>query len=92
MTRLVPEPALITPRRHFLRVLGYTAAGLPKPIPVLFADTAEQRVALQLAQLTRALQALHPRAFLTSDFRRDFHENPSRAGDIVAVVRPIRAI
>jgi len=91
MMRLQSEPALITHRRHFLRAFGLTAAGATLPIPLLLADTPEQRIKLQLAELTRALQQLYPETVLSGSFRRrPPHEaslNPIGIGEIVALVR-----
>jgi hypothetical protein len=43
MSFALPEPALIAPRRYFLRALGITVAGTTLPIPLLLADTPEDR-------------------------------------------------
>jgi hypothetical protein len=91
MMRLQSEPALITHRRHFLRAFGLTVAGATLPIPLLLADTPEQRIKLQLAELTRALQQLYPESVLYASFRRrPPHEagfNPVNGGEIIAIVK-----
>ena len=83
-------PALIVPRRQILRAFGLTAAGATLPIALLHADTPERRIELQLAELSRALQALYPEASFMTDWRRrppSGHRDGLLAGDIIAVVK-----
>jgi hypothetical protein len=91
MSFALPEPALIAPRRYFLRALGLTVAGTTLPIPLLLADTPEHRIALQLEQLSQALQSLYPETTLIASWRqRDPREagfSPLRPGDPVAMIR-----
>ncbi|WP_407155139.1 hypothetical protein [Bradyrhizobium sp. STM 3557] len=84
-------PALIVPRRQFLRAFGLTAAGATLPISLLLAETPEQRVALQLAELTKVLQLLYPETRFATAWR---HRNPCEEGcaslmpgEIIAVVK-----
>jgi hypothetical protein len=87
-----PSCALITPRRHFLRAFGLTAAGATLPIPILLADTPAQRIELQLTALARSLNEIYPETELTTAFRQpdptwEVGFSPLVDGDIVAVVR-----
>ncbi|MGJ5163134.1 hypothetical protein [Bradyrhizobium sp. HKCCYLR1051] len=87
-SEVICEPALIVPRRSFLvRALGFTATGAARTIPLLFADTAEARIAHHLQEACRALQELYPGGCFHPAFRRPTPWGTIAAGDIVAVIK-----
>jgi hypothetical protein len=80
------------PRRHFLLAFGLAGAGATLPIPILLAETPEQRITLQLAALAKALQDLDPEHGSATAWRRraafeSVGDAPLSDGEIIAVIK-----